>query len=76
MAVVRLTVIIQGEVVLGVAEFLRPACDEDVIIPKEILEAGNLWGQQREDLSLSNLAAWQESTAMQSALWGWTFSLS
>lgn len=42
MAVVRLTVIIQREVVLGVAEFLRPACDEDIIIPEEILEAGNL----------------------------------
>lgn len=37
-----LTILIQREVVLCVAEFLWSACNEDVIIAKEILEAGDL----------------------------------
>lgn len=39
---VMLTVVIQREIVLSVAKFLRSACNEDVVVAKEILEAGNL----------------------------------
>lgn len=37
-----LTVIVQGKVVLGIAELLRAASDEDVVVSEEILEAGDL----------------------------------
>lgn len=40
-----LTVIVQRKVVLGIAEFLRAASDEDVVVAKEILEAGHLGSQ-------------------------------
>lgn len=37
-----LTVVIQREVILGVAELLRSARDENVVVAKEILKASNL----------------------------------
>lgn len=37
-----LTVVIQREVILGVAELLRSARDENVVVTKEILKASNL----------------------------------
>lgn len=37
-----LTTVIQDEVVLGVAELVRPARDEDVVISKEVLQARHL----------------------------------
>lgn len=42
MKVSTLTVVIQREVILGVAELLRSARDENVVITKEILKASNL----------------------------------
>lgn len=41
-SVVPLTIIIQREVILGIAEFLWSTCNEDIIITEEILKAGNL----------------------------------
>lgn len=43
------TVLIQGEVVLGVAEFLWSTRDEDVVLAKEILKAGDLRSQGSVD---------------------------
>lgn len=37
-----LTAVIQRKVILGVAEFLRSACNEDIVLAKEILKAGHL----------------------------------
>lgn len=39
---VPLTIIIQREVILGIAEFLWSTRNEDIIITEEILKAGNL----------------------------------
>lgn len=37
-----LTVVIQREVILGVAEFLWSTRDENIVVTKEILKASNL----------------------------------
>lgn len=37
-----LTTVIQRKVILGVAEFLRSTCNEDIVVAKEILKAGHL----------------------------------
>lgn len=37
-----LTILVQREVILGIAEFLWSTCNENVVITKEILQAGNL----------------------------------
>lgn len=47
--VLLLTVVIQGEVVLGVTELLRATSDEDVVFAKEILEAGHLRSQDGKE---------------------------
>lgn len=38
----RLTTVIQHEVILSVPVFLRPTCNEDIIISKEVLQACHL----------------------------------
>lgn len=44
-----LTVVIQGEVILGVAELLWSTRDENIVVPKEILKASNLQKYKRHD---------------------------
>lgn len=46
----QITILIQREVILGVAEFLRSTCDEDVILPKEVLKASNLEGEEKKKI--------------------------
>ena len=44
-----ITVLIQREVVLGVAELLRSTRNEDVIIPKKVLQTGHLITHTQRD---------------------------
>lgn len=37
-----LTAVIQHEVILSISVFLRPTCNEDIIISKEVLQARHL----------------------------------
>jgi hypothetical protein len=44
--VAALTILIQREVILGIAELLRATGNEDIIITKEILKTGDLEEQR------------------------------
>ena len=48
--VIRLTVLIQGKVILGVAELLWSTGDKHIVIPEEILKAGDLAEQRGDEL--------------------------
>lgn len=37
-----LTAVIQHKIILGITVLLRAACNEDVIVAKEVLQAGDL----------------------------------
>lgn len=47
----RLTVVIQREVILGVAEFLWSTRDENIVLTKEILKASNLLCRKTKDMT-------------------------
>lgn len=47
-----LTVVIQREVILGVAEFLRSTRDENIVLTKEILKASNLLCRKTKDMTM------------------------
>lgn len=42
-----LTILIQGEIILSIAEFFRTTSNEHIIITKEIMETGDLWRKQK-----------------------------
>lgn len=53
-----LTVVIQREVILGVAEFLWSTRDENIVVTKEILKASNLLCRKTKDTT--RWVTWQQ----------------
>ena len=49
--VIHLTILIQGKVILGVAELLWSTGNKHIVIPEEILKAGDLVEQRGDKLA-------------------------